>query len=83
MAPTISFSEVCQNFPTVELLYVNGIFQSDWTYVFYPSIILEKGDVHSNDIDKAMIDILKQARKIGLDKALSVYNQNEEYNHEN
>ncbi|TIC67822.1 hypothetical protein E3Q03_01801 [Wallemia mellicola] len=55
----------------------------DWTYVFYPSIILEKGDVHSNDIDKAMIDILKQARKVGLDKTLSLYNKNEDSNHEN
>ncbi|TIB72013.1 hypothetical protein E3Q24_01965 [Wallemia mellicola] len=46
-------------------------------------ILREKGDVHSNDIDKAMINILKQARKVGLDKTLSVYNKNEDSNHEN
>ncbi|EOR00303.1 hypothetical protein E3P92_01466 [Wallemia ichthyophaga] len=49
----------------------------DWTYVFYPSIVLENGDVHSNDIDRAMINVLKHARNVGLNNTLAVYKEND------
>lgn len=50
---------------------------TDWTYVFYPSIVLENGDVHSNDIDRAMINVLKHARNVGLNNTLAVYKEND------
>ncbi|TIA90967.1 hypothetical protein E3P99_01307 [Wallemia hederae] len=50
----------------------------DWTYVFYPSMILEGGELHSNDIDRAMIKILRQARQVGLNNTLTVYNSKDD-----
>lgn len=40
-------------------------------------MILETGEVHSNDFDKAMIDVLKQARNVGMNNTLAVYNDDD------
>ena len=41
-------------------------------------MILESGELHSNDIDRAMIKILRQARQVGLNNTLTVYNRKDD-----
>ena len=35
-------------------------------------------DLHSNDLDRAMIDILQQARQKGLEKSVGLYNHSDD-----
>lgn len=57
--------------------YVDENFQ-DWTYVFFPTMALLNKDLHSNDLDRAMIDILQQARQKGLEKSVGLYNHSDD-----